>query len=177
MRTSLAAFVLALLAACSGGTPPPETPVADRGLTATSLFCAYGGVGIVPDPLPPGYETQFASMVIAIDNPGPPIPAVSVAGLTLVDAAGTALASLQRVDHVVVLDAVEPEGPTMGRFAVYLNAEGRPFDGTLPTGHTIVRARVSLDHGPGAFPAHCRLSLAGTSLTIEGGLDGSWPTS
>lgn len=189
---SRCALAFAVLTACSSGAS--ETPATERTAptterpatehpaaspTITPLFCAYGGVGIVPDPLPPGYETMFASVVVQIDNPGPPIAPLTIASASLVDEAGATLASLVRVDHFVVLPAIEPTGPTMGSFAVYLNPEGAPFDGTLPTGRTILRARFSIDRSPTTFPAHCRIELAGgvAPLVSNGDLDGSWPTS
>jgi hypothetical protein len=182
------AIVLVVLAGCSGGAS--ETPGAEHtssttnapseaSATLTPLFCAYGGVGIVPDPLPPGYETMFASAVVQIDNAGPPIAAVTLAGASLVDPAGGVLASLVRLDHLVVLPEIAPTGPTMGSFAVYLNPEGTPFDGALPTGRTILRARFSIDRSPEVFPVRCRLELAGgrAPMVSNGGLDGVWPTS
>ena len=146
--------------------------------TATTLFCAYGGVGLVPDPLPPGYETEFAVIVVELDNPGTAVEGVSVLGAVLLDGAGAATASLRRVDHVVVLPDAPPD-PSLGIFAVYLNPEGAPFTGTVPPGRTRLRVRFSLDRDPVALPARCRLELGGlgaTPLVIEGNVDGSWPT-
>jgi hypothetical protein len=62
---------------------------------------------------------------------------------------------------------------------VYLNPEGAPFTGTVPTGRTRLRVRFSLDRDPATLPARCRLELGGfgaTPLVIEGNVDGSWPT-
>lgn len=161
-------------------TAPTTTPTpAATTATVTPLFCAYGGVGLVPDPLPPGYETMFATVVVQVDNPGPPVGPITVGAASLVDEAGTPLASLVRVDHFVVLPEIDPEGPTMGSFAVHLNPEGTPFDGTLPTGRTILRAHFSIDASPMVFPVRCHLELAGAPVPLvsEAASDGVWPTS
>ncbi len=197
MRT-LAPSVLAFFFACSAigcsGSPAPASrspdPIAPAvadpaaavpsGITARSLFCAYGGVGLVPDLLPPGYETMFVSMVFEIDNPGPPLAGVTVAGASLRDATGAPLASLVRLDHFVDLSAEPAPDPTWGSFAVYLNGTGTPFTGTLPTGTTRLRIHYSISSSAGLpYPDHCRaeLSTSAGPLVIEGPLDGVWPTS
>jgi hypothetical protein len=157
----------------------PTLPAITGAVTGTPLFCAYGGVGIVPNPLPPGYDTQFAAIVVEVDNAtGAPVHDVSIARAALIGASGAELAGMRHVDHVVVLDRIEPTGPTMGTFAVYLNPEGRPFDGTLPPGRTILRARVALDRDPTEFADHCRLELGGgASVAVDLRNDGVWPTS
>ncbi|MBI5533514.1 MAG: hypothetical protein HY898_12410 [Deltaproteobacteria bacterium] len=181
MKHFAAAVICTLAALLAPGctrtsTPMPPTSAAP---TATMLFCAYGGVGTVPDPLPPGYETDFASMVIEVDNPGSAISGVTVAGASLLDEHGAAAASLRRVDHFVVLPTLEKPGPKLGIFAVYLNPEGTAFTGDLPTGRTKLRVRMSIARAPSALPARCRLNLGGVGaspLVIEGKVDGSWPT-
>jgi len=55
--------------------------------TAKSLFCGYGSVGFMPDPLPPGFETQFAVAVVEIDSPSETRDA-AVSGFVLFDEAG-----------------------------------------------------------------------------------------
>jgi hypothetical protein len=189
----LAAVVAAAVCACtsSSAPPPPAPPVgtsaappapsapAASTLTGTALFCAYGGVGTTPDPLPPGYETEFAAIVVELDNAGPAIADVTVLAAALVDATGATTASLRRVDHIVVMPPLATPGPTLGTFAVYLNPEGTPFDGRLEPGRTRLRIRFSLDHAPTAMPARCRLELGApgpSPLVIDGGVDGSWPT-
>jgi len=173
---ALAVAATVSLAGCTR-TSTPTAAVASM-TTATTLFCAYGGVGLVPDPLPPGYETEFAAIVVELDNPGAAVEGVSVLGAALLDGAGTPSASLRRVDHVVVLPEAPPD-PSFGIFAVYLNPEGAPFDGSVPPGRTRLRMRFSLDRDPTALPARCRLELGGfgtAPLVIEGKVDGSWPT-
>lgn len=141
------------------------------------LFCAYGGVGMTPDPLPPGYETQFAEMVIEVNNPGPELAGVTVAAATMVGGQGATAASLRRVDRFVVLPELETPGPTLGTFAVYLNPKGTPFTGTLATGRTRLRVRMSIDRAPAEMPARCNLTLGGPApKAIAGKVDGTWPT-
>jgi hypothetical protein len=153
----------------------PATPA----LTGTALFCAYGGVGTTPYPLPPGYETEYAVMVVELGNAGPAIADVIVLGAALVDSTGATTASLRRIDHIVVMPPLATPGPTRGTFAVYLNPEGTPFEGRLEPGRTRLRIRFTLDRAPTAMPARCRLEIGGrgmSPLVIAGGVDGSWPT-
>lgn len=176
----IAGLMAAVLVACGGGAARGPGPAYVGGPTATPLFCAYGGVGIVPDPLPSGYETEFVEMVVSVDNPGAPIAGLAVGSAGLIDGSGHPLAALHRVDHLVVLPGIEAESETMGRFAVYMNPEGMPFDGTLPTGTTILRARYSIDRSaPQTFPSECTLELTGGAAPIVArrSIDGSWPTS
>ncbi len=176
----LVALVLGTLlagsaAACSRTSTP--VPPATSEITARVLFCAYGGVGMMPNPLPPGYETQFAEIVIEVNNPGAALGGVTVASANLLDAQGANAASMRRVDRFVVLPPLETPGPTLGIFAVYLNPKGTPFTGTLAPGRTQLRARVSIDRDPSAVPAQCRITLGGPApKVIEGKVDGSWPT-
>lgn len=164
--------VLAFSVACAASTPPPAPKV-------TPLFSAYGGVGLVPNPLPPGYETAFATAVVDIDQAGPAAPGVSVLELVLLDAGGTVAASTKRVVHVVELpSSVPPPAPNAaGSWAFYLNPTGSPFSGTLAHGRTRLRVRVALDRMPAA-PVRFRLKLAGfgTPLAVEGAIDGAWGT-
>jgi hypothetical protein len=171
------ALVALLAGACTNASPP--TPPVESAPTGTSLFCAYGGVGMTPDPLPPDFETDFAVIVVELENPGPPLDGVTVLGAALLDETGAAIASLRRLDHVVVLPPPEAPGTALGIFAVYLNPDGTPFTGSLPTGRTRLRVRFSLDHGPSAMPARCRIRLGGVGsspLVVEGTVNGSWPT-
>jgi hypothetical protein len=186
------AFVVSFIAACTGASTasepfPPETvgatpsapPTTTSAVRGRSLFCAYGGVGMTPDPLPPGYETEFAVMVVELDNPGPAIEGVSVVGASLADGVEATTASLRRVDHVVVMPALATPGPTLGTFAIYLNPEGTPFSGRLEPGRTVLRVRFSLDNALAGVPTRCRLELGGLGaapLVVQGGVDGSWPT-
>jgi hypothetical protein len=163
----------------AGPSAAPVPSVTATSPTATERFCAYGGVGLVPNPLPPGYETEFGVIVTELDNPGPPIAGVRVRGAALLDGAGAPLASMKRLDHLVVLTDLQAPGPTLGIFAVYLNPQGTPFSGTLPSGRTILRVRFSMEREPLSLPARCRLELDGlgaSPLVVEGAPNGSWPT-
>ena len=179
---AVAALSAAPLAGChrtsATGTPIPAG-MSGASPTATMLFCAYGGVGLTPDPLPPGYETEFAAMAFQIDNPGPARSGVTVVGAALLDSTGATTASLRRLDHFVLLPALETPGPSLGIFAVYLNPPGSPFTGVIPHGRSQLRVRLSLDRAPSAPPARCHLELGGMGASpqvIEGKVDGSWPT-
>ena len=79
----LVALTALPLGGCTKASAP--VPTAESAPTATLLFCAYGGVGTVPDPLPPGYETEFASIVVELDNPGSAIDGVTVLGASLLE--------------------------------------------------------------------------------------------
>jgi hypothetical protein len=163
----------ALIAGCANAHATRPPPV------ATVLFCAYGGVGIVPDPLPAGYETSFASIVVAVENRGPPLSGLRVTSAALLDNAGAPLSSLRRVDHFVTLSSLASPGPSLGTFAVFLNPIGAPFGGTLPTGRTILRVRLSLDHPSASVPNRCLIELGGTTPAprpAEGRVDGAWGT-
>ena len=136
-------------------------------------------MGVLPDPVPPGYETRFASIVVQFDNPGAPIAGVSIEGAALLDGSGAPLASLRRVEHIVVMPPLAAPGPTHGAFAVHLNPAGTPFDGQLPTGRTTLRVRFSLDRAPGGLASRCRLAFGGIGaapLLVDRRLDGVWPT-
>ena len=177
MKPLVALVLGTLLAGASGAcskTSPPASP-AGAELSATMLFCAHGGVGATPNPLPPGYETQFAEIVIEVHNPGAPLAGLTVTSASLLDARGANAAAMRRVDRIVVLPPLEAPGPTLGTFAVYLNPKGTPFTGTLPSGRTLLRVRVSIDREPSSVPARCRVTLGGSKV-IEGNVDGSWPT-
>jgi hypothetical protein len=156
--------------------PPRTTPASSAlPISATMRFCAYGGVGLA---LPADAENAFASMVVELDNPGAPIGGVAVLKGALLDGQSAPLASLRRVDHLVVFSPAKPSS-TQGTFAVHLNPPGTPFSGTLPSGRTTLRVRVALDHAPGGSPARCHLELGGVGgapLVVEGNVDGAWPT-
>ena len=137
---------------------------------AKPLFCMYGGVEVVPDPLPPGYETQFAIAVVEIDSQHE-ASGLAVTDLELLDKDGAAT-KLKRVVEVEVFE--RPRVATEGEFAYYLNpGSTRPWNGTLPVGKIEIRVRVALERAPVA-PVRFRLVLG--PHMIEGRVDGSWPT-
>lgn len=162
---------LALVAAACSRPAPPTAPV-------TPLFCAFGGVGIVPDPLPAGYDTAFATAVVDVTSTGASTSPVSVTDLTLLDPKGGVAASTKRVVAVVVLPSGPAPAPhSAGSWAFYLNPAGTPFTGTLGSGTTRLRVRVALDR-PAMEVARFRLTLSGfsTPVVVEGPVDGAWGT-
>jgi len=140
---------------------------------ALSLFCAHGGVGLVPDPLPSGYETQFAVAVVEIESPAI-AKNVSISGFTLYDKTGVAT-KMKRVVKAETFD--EPSVAGQGFAAYYLNTAGKsrskPWDGTLPAGKTRLRVRVALENDP---IAAVRYTLDLGSYAISGPCDIEWPT-
>jgi hypothetical protein len=117
-------------------------------------------------------------MVLELDNPGSPIGGVTVHGASLLDAKSAPLASLRRLDHLVVFTPAAPS-PALGSFAIHLNPAGTPFSGELPAGRTTLRVRLSLDRSPSDFPDRCHLELAGLGsapVIVEGRVDGVWGT-
>lgn len=142
--------------------------------TARSLFGAYGSVGFMPDPLPPGFETQFAVAVVEIDSPHE-IRNVAVTDFVLFDEAGKTIKS-KRVVSVEVFN--RPRVATEGEFAYYLNQGDKPGDtppwnGTLPAGKIRLRIRVALAKEP---INSVRFKLKVGQYVIEGPVDCAWPT-
>jgi hypothetical protein len=143
-----------------------------------ALFCAYGGVGLVPVPTPREFEADLAVIVVEVQNPGPAEPNVVVKDVVLFDAGGATI-PLRRVQAVEVLSAGEPapSSHAPGSWAYYLNPGGQPFDGTLHVGSTRLRIRVSLKTSS-TRPLRFQLVFGGLNppLAIAGGVDGAWPT-
>jgi hypothetical protein len=164
-------------AACTRPESAPPAPAASP--SVTPLFCAYGGVGLVPDPLPPGYDVQFATAVFDVTHAGAPVAGAAVVEFALLDAAGAVVAAMKRVDHFVELpSAPPPPAPSSnGGWAFYLNPKGTPFGGTLPAGKTRLRVRVALDRAP-PEAARFRLKFGGgvAPAVAEGRINGVWGT-
>jgi hypothetical protein len=187
MRSLLLCVLLVL--ACSKTTSPSpmpdpaSKPLADESakpvVTGRTLFCAHGGVGIVPDPLPPGYETEFTSVTIDLDNPNGKTR-LTVKSIELMNESGKVAATMRRVVEIVKLDASKsPPGRTeSGSWAFFLNPQGEPFDGELPPGRTRLRIRASLNASPMEYLTRVRITLDGPQppLVLEGDVWGSWPT-
>jgi hypothetical protein len=190
MRSFLLCTLLVL--ACSKTTTP--SPMPDPVTTAVvekkaqpivsgrTLFCAYGGVGIVPDPLPPGYETEFTSVTIDLDNPNGKT-GLTVKSIELMNESGKVSATMRRVVEMVKLDASKPPpGRTeSGSWAFFLNPPGDPFDGDLAPGRTRLRIRASLNLSPMEYLTRVRITFetfegAQPPLVLEGDVWGSWPT-
>jgi hypothetical protein len=172
MRVSVAMLALSLVDGCSRSAPPPTPPP-----TGSALFCAYGGVGLVPIPAPPEFETELAVVVVDVQNQGPAPRNVVVTDVVLVNAEGTTTA-LRRVQAVEVLSTAEPAPSPRapGSWAYYLNPGGQPFNGTLRVGRTRLRIRVSLKASP-VGPVRFQLTFGlEAPLVVEGGVNGTWPT-
>lgn len=144
-----------------------------------SLFCVYGGVGIVPVPTPPGYETAFVTQVFEIENAGPEVSGVTLERASLRDGSGGEIASMLRLDHFVDLTDDPPPDPSWGSFAVFLNGTGTPFTGTLPSGTRRLRIRYAISEMGMAPPeaCHAELRLGATPLAIDGLISGALPSS
>jgi penicillin amidase len=138
-----------------------------------SLFCAHGGLGLVPNPLPSGYETEFAVAVVEIQTSAA-MKNVAVSNFALYDASGKST-PMKRVLNVETFD--EPAVSGEGSVAYYLNtadgSKSRPWDGTLSEGTAHLRVRVALPHDPGA---PVRYSLRLGPFAIGGPCDIAWPT-
>ena len=168
MRWKLVAAFALTAVVCSAGALGQETSP-----NARSLFCAYGSVEFVPASPPPGFESQFAVAVVEIDSPRETTN-VAVSDFALFDRAGKAT-KLERVVKVQVFDPTRTASD--GTFAYYVNETSgggtHPWDGTLPAGRIRLRIRVALAEEPFA-PVRYRLTVG--PYTIEGPVDGSWPT-
>lgn len=187
MRTSLSVGIFLALGAvvfspaCTRPTSSAGTTTGSSSSapTTTPLFGAYGGVGTVPDPLPPGYETSFATSAFDVDATSA-APGLAVKAFDLLDGKGRVIASLKRVVEVVELPGGTPPGKrASGSWAFYLNPTGTPFAGTLASGRTRLRVHVALDRTP-VDVARYRVQLASPAwtapLVIEAPIDGAWPT-
>lgn len=166
-------FVASVVGSGCAYTPSPggASPGIPSSYDARALFCAYGGVGTVPDPLPPGYEADFAVVVIAIES-SRSVSGVTVADFALLDAAGAPTRS-RRVVELEEFD--RPRVTSEGEFAYYLNPNGtRKWDGIVQAGRSRIRIRFALEHAPAATPVGFRLTFG--SQVIEGRIAGEWPT-
>lgn len=126
--------------------------------SAASLFCAHGSVGLVPDPLPSGFESEFAVAVVQITR-STPLKRASVTDFRLYDSDDRGM-PMKRLVSVELLD--EAGG-----------SRSHPWDGSLPAGTTRLRVRVSLPQAPKA-PKTYTLVLG--PYTISGACDIAWPT-
>jgi hypothetical protein len=161
---------LLVLSACT--IQPAAVQPAEADENAKSLFCAFGGVGLVPIQRPPGFESEFAVAVVEINSPRKTTHA-AVSDFVLFDQAGRAT-KIKRVVSVEVFD--ETRVASEGLFAYYLNTTSNathPWDGTLPAGRIRLRVRVAL---VGVPVAPIRFKLMIGRYVIEGPVDGSWPT-
>jgi hypothetical protein len=153
---------------------PAQSAVAANGLDASggkALFCSFGGIGMQPSPLPPGFEAQFAVAVVEI-NRTREIRKAKVSDFVLFDQSGQAT-NFKRVVSVEVFD--RPRLASEGDDAYYLNpGNTQPWDGTLPAGRIYLRIKVALLSHP-TLPVRFRLVVG--RQVIEGPINGGeWPT-
>jgi hypothetical protein len=140
--------------------------------TATALYCEFGGVGITPTPVPPGYERYFAVAVVEIDSPNE-TKNVEVSDFSMFEEGG-AETKLKRVGEVEEFNRVRL--PTQNDGAYYMNPGGtRPWNGILPAGTIRLRVRVALVKEP-VFFNRGRFRLTIGSYVIEGPVNAEWPT-
>jgi hypothetical protein len=144
------------------------------------LYCSFGSIGLQPNPLPSGFENQFAVAVVEVnsyaDIPNAPPPTI-----TLFDEEGKSTKT-KRVISVSVFDEpyIEHEGNAAFWLGTARNSRTHLWDGTLPAGMIHLRVRVALatqemPHvGPGASGGRCTVTIGGDS--VEGPVDSSWPT-
>jgi len=134
------------------------------------LFCAYGGVEMIPIPTPPSFEAQFAVVVVEINSPSE-ISNVAVTGFVLLDKEGKET-KLKRVVEIEKFD--RPRVATEGEEAYYLNSGGtRPWNGILPAGTIRLRIRIALSKEPIA-PVRFKLIIG--RHVVEGPVNSAWAT-
>ena len=150
--------------------PPAADSIAVHSVTIKKLYCAFGGVSLIPVPTPPDFEAQFAVVVLEVDSVIA-TPHVAVTDFALTDGAGKTT-RLKRVVSVEVF--ARPRVATEGIAAYYLNPGGtHPWNGTLPAGKICLRIRVALPQDPGNAAAFM-IKIDGQA--VAGSVDCCWPT-
>jgi hypothetical protein len=173
MATIAALLTSYVLAVALGVQSPPPAG------TARMLFCAFGGVGMVPASPPPGYESEFAVAVVEINSPGEDRE-VAVSGFDVLDPAGkvTPMKRVMRVERFTRSGSAGDPASGLGWAAYYLNTDAAhpdgEWDGVLPAGDVRLRIRVALPRDPGAIGGRCRVRLG--IYDIDGPSDAEWPT-
>ena len=121
-------FFGALLAVCTFTSASARV---DPMAGVTPVFCTHGSIGLIPSSPPPGFESEFAVVVVQIDSPRE-IANAAVSEFALFDAAGKET-KFNRV--VAVEEFHRAHVATEGSFAHYLNSGGTlPCDaGEWPT--------------------------------------------
>lgn len=142
---------------------PTSTAVATK-----ALFCAYGGVGMTPLSQS-ARRPYFAVAVVEIDS-HETIAAAAISDFALFDSSGVRT-SFTRV--VSVEEFTAQRNPNEGLFAYYLKPGGLAWKGTLPSGTIQLRVRVALERRPNS-PIRFRLAVG--PYTVEGPINGRWPT-
>jgi hypothetical protein len=172
LGTLLVFSVGVILPAIPRSLAAPAATTAARSSDVKPLFCAFGSVEFISLSPPPGFESEFAVVVVEINSPSE-TRNVAVSNFVLFDEAGRTT-KLKRVVKVEEFD--ESRIATEGEFAYYLNTKSvgtRRWNGTLPAGKIRLRIRVALIKAPIA-PVRFRLTIG--RYVIEGPVDGAWPT-
>ena len=165
----IAAFVM-MLGCVRLADAGPRQAAARNTAVARALFCAHGGVGLVPRETPPGFELHFAVAVVEISSPRR-IAGVKATEFSLFDEVKR-VTTFTRVIAIEVFDP--PRRSAEGAFAYYLDSPARPWDGTLPSGTVRLRVRVAISERPMGFIVLFRLSLG--PFVVEGPVNGEWAT-
>jgi len=139
--------------------------------TIQTLFCAYGGTGIVPNPMPADFEAWFAVVVLEVETQNE-IREARLSDFELIDN-GRQTAKMKRV--VRINEFNRPRTANEGEAAYYLNEGGTPsWDGKVPAGKIRLWIRVALDQQKHVPATRFRLTFGGR--VVEGPVNVRWPT-
>jgi hypothetical protein len=140
------------------------------------LFCAYGGISPIPQPTPPGFESEFAEVVVEVNDArhlsDVAVSQFSVSGLS------KRVMRLKRVISIERFLDASPR-PDWGYATYYLSADLSDsqyrWNESLPRGSILLRIRMSIiSEGEESATEGCSLSFG--PYQIEGPLDAVWPT-
>jgi hypothetical protein len=171
-------ILMTALALSTCGLVAPGTVPAIPSDTAKMLFCSYGGISPMPlPPTPPGFESEFAEVVVEVDGTRF-LSDVAVSQFSVLNSSKQAVMSLKRVISIErFIDA--PPKSNWGYATYYLSPEladeRYKWNGTLPSGTVLLRVRMSVFfEGHESVGERCSLSIG--PYQIEGPLDAVWPT-
>jgi hypothetical protein len=147
---------------------------AENTAAAKLLFCSSGTIGWQPISPPAGFESEFAEAVVEINN-STQIKDATVTRFSVFDQSQKET-TFKRV--VSIEDFNELHVPGQGSFAYYMHpphAGGtQPWNGTLLSGMTQLRIRVSFARGPVGPIRRCSITFG--PYVIDGPSDGMWST-
>jgi hypothetical protein len=141
------------------------------------LFCAHGGISPIPIAPPPGFESHFAEVVVAV-NDAKTLTGVAVSQFSIFNSTGQPIYRLKRVVSIERF-VNEPPPPDWGYMAYYLRSEMADktyvWNETLARGSILLRIRMSLlSEGQESVAKRCSLSIG--PYQTDGPVDGTWPT-
>jgi hypothetical protein len=169
MRTLLRALLVSVVCASLGiaaqavpaaaAAPPPASQ-------AQMLYCGYWSYAVAPRPVPVGFESHFAVVVVEINSPAE-VDNVSVSDLALLGEKGVAVANMQRLLKADIFDEPYVAGESNAKYYLGTDPAGRtrPWDGTLPAGKIRLRASAAVVEDPVGVRG-CRLTVG--KYVIEG---------